>query len=227
MFKASEIDRNTVSAINQVTKYVRTVSSDNDGLRILFVGNSITLHSPNESIGWYGDWGMAASCEANDYVHRVVSEIEKTGVKVGFAIASTAFWELGYDDPANLSEDIFGCARDFGADIVIVRLAENIKDKKMSKVELRPYFEDMVRFFISDKTKQVIVTDSFWRRDIVDIMIKDICDKEGYTFCKLSDLYDDKKTMALGQFAHEGVSLHPSDYGMEKIAERILEVIKL
>ena len=33
----------------------------------------------------------------------------------------------------------------------------------------------------------------------------------------------DRKTMAIGQFEHEGVSHHPGDYGMMRIAERILE----
>ena len=48
--------------------------------RILFLGNSITMHSPNPSIGWTNNWGMAASGMGNDYVHVLTSAIDaRTG----------------------------------------------------------------------------------------------------------------------------------------------------
>ena len=50
-------------------------------------------------------------------------------------------------------------------------------------------------------------------------------DENGYAFCKISDLEEDPATMAIGQYEHRGVSVHPSDLGMELIAKRIFDVI--
>ncbi len=89
------------------------------------------------------------------------------------------------------------------------------------EISCKPYFDQMIRFMVTDEAKQVIVSDSFWRKDSIEQIILEIIEERGYTYCKLSGLELDEKTMAIGLFEHKGVAAHPGDYGMECIAERI------
>ena len=73
------------------------------------------------------------------------------------------------------------------------------------------------------KNAKIIVTDNFWNIEMLNKIFKEVCDENGYTFCHLSDLERDERTMAKGLFEHKGVAVHPSDFGMECIANRILE----
>lgn len=67
-----QIEKNTVKAENRLNTFI---NHSGKGKRIMFVGNSITKHAAKEEIGWFGDWGMAASKEENDYVHIVIMDI--------------------------------------------------------------------------------------------------------------------------------------------------------
>ena len=71
------IEQNNVSAEQQVQKRNYIGMYHNGGkINVLFIGNSITRHEPKPEIGWDHDWGMAASCKENDYVHVAVKLLE-------------------------------------------------------------------------------------------------------------------------------------------------------
>lgn len=226
MFEAKEVKQNTVSARGQVplSSLLQIYDVKNAKIRILFVGNSITYHAPKPEIGWFGRWGMAASCEKNDYVHQVVNMLETHYGKVGYGVAQLAQWEITFDEKSQEWKDNYCGMESFDADVAVIRMGENIPDTKLELTNVESYIEDMITFF-GKGCKQIIVTDCFWKREKLDNLLKKICDDNGYTFCQLSDLYENSKVMAFGQFEHHGVSLHPSDYGMELIATRIVELI--
>lgn len=227
MSEAKEIKQNTVSAQDQLpgSSLLQIYDKPDAKVRILFAGNSITYHAPKSDIGWLGSWGMAASCEANDYVHQTVAMLKKQYDSVSFGIAQLAQWELTFDTVENDWTVPYQNITALRSDIAVIRMGENIPSDKLELPSIETYIENMIQFFAVG-CRQVIVTDCFWKREKLDLVLKQICLKKHYTFCQLSDLYENSKTMALGQFEHEGVALHPSDYGMKLIAERIVELIK-
>lgn len=215
---------NTVSSANQMVKGAVKILKNDGKYRVLFIGNSITWHGPKADIGWHGDWGMAASKEENDYVHVLVSMLQESGDNVDYCIAQLAEWERDYERGLDILNEKYALAREFGADLVIVRIGENMP--KGSAPASKDRFAEMIGYFVTKPTTRVIVTDSFWQNDPRDNMIREIAQERGYTFCHLCDLEKDPKTMAIGQFEHRGVSVHPSDYGMEMIARRLFDAIK-
>ena len=219
----NELDNN-VSAEKQLgnSSVLSRIPSEN-GLKVLFVGNSITRHGYKADIGWYGDWGMAASCEEKDYVHRTVAKLKEKYGNVSAFIAQCAEWERNYERTEEVLNRTYSEARDFAADIVVIRIGENMP--KGSAPACKPQFAEMIKFFASNPEAKVIVTDSFWRNDARDGMIREIAEENGYVFCHLCDLELDESNMAIGLFEHKGVAKHPSDKGMEMIATRIFDCI--
>lgn len=213
--------KNDVEAHNQTREKLKIFESNNPrAKRVLFIGNSITLHEKKPEIGWNVNWGMAASAEDKDYVHVVLKGLQDRYGDISYAIVNVGEWEKNYWDESVLKK--FQAVKDFHADTIIFRFGENVC---RSALESSPFIE-YLRIFISYLTanaKQVIVTDCFWEYEPIDKDLKTVAKEKGYTFVKLADLGYQEENMAIGLFEHPGVAAHPGDLGMQRIAERILE----
>lgn len=218
------IEKNTVSARAQVSDNVM-ITEQGGKYNVLFAGNSITRHAPKSDIGWFGDWGMAASAKEKDYVHVAVRLLEEKLGKINYCIANCAKWERQYYKDENILD--CAAARDFNADIIVIRLGENLWSAKdeFDKHPIAPHFAKMAEYLSPNPNAKVIVTDLFWSAPIIDDAIHTVAAEKRYALIKLGDLGKDKQNMAIGKYWHEGVAMHPSDLGMQKIAERIVEKI--
>ncbi len=236
MTEKDYIKLNTVSSENQLkgNRYVTFTYRENAALKVLFVGNSITRHGIREEIGWFWDHGMAASSIDKDYVHRTAAMLEEKYGPVSFCIAQLANWERDYWHSDEVLNESYTDARDFGADIIVIRLGENIRDDDYRVTNVKDYYADMISFLkAKNPAAKIVVTDNFWKRKPIETTGRtindeffDVAGENGYTFCSIKDLSDDEKTMAIGLFEHRGVSIHPGDYGMEMIAKRIYAAIE-
>ncbi len=213
--------KNTVRAENQVKNDFRFTTEGSGKTKILFIGNSITRHGPAPEIGWFGDYGMAASSKEKDYVHVTASLLDEPLGGITIGIAQLSDWERNYAEEDILPR-LYQKAHTFNADIVIVRIGENMAPD--AAPASRPYFEEMIRF-CAHNAHTVVVTNSFWRNDARGKMLQELAQDNGYVFCSLSGLENDRRNMALDEYEHRGVAGHPSDLGMKEIAKRITKCI--
>ena len=220
----ADFERNTVPSAGQVKNSRVTFGGDPEApFRVLFVGNSITRHSIKPDIGWMRDCGMAASSLEKDYVHLTVAELERRYGRVCYCVAQLAEWE-GDTENAEILER-FHEARDFGADLVVIRIGENVPKTVTDSDRLAVAFEKMIRYFAVRKNCRILVTDLFWHRAAIDDAIEQARVRVGGIPVRIGDLGEDDSMKAIGQFEHHGVSIHPGDKGMRHIADRILEKI--
>lgn len=217
------IEKNTVKAKGQLKKneFVSIHYPENNGLKVMFVGNSITLHGVLPEIGWHWAHGMAASSADRDYVHLIEKEILKKQPDASFCVCQVASWERDYHI-GNEKLDLYKAARDFGADIIIMRFVENCP-RDNAKLELfKRQYNTLLEYLNKSVTAKIVITNSFWST-VFDSAIEEYAKEKNYPFVSLNDLGEDESMMAIGLFEHDGVAHHPGDKGMQAIADRIVD----
>ena len=224
--KYLQMEKNSVESQNQLKKaaYVGVENPDGTGSRVMFLGNSITLHGVKEDIGWYQAWGMAASAKEKDYVHRLMTAVRKQQPDAAFCICQGSTWEREYKNGSSVY-DAYESARAFGADVIVMRLIENCSKREFEPQIFKQALKDYLTFLDPAGKAKVIFTTGFWCHP-GDEMIKELAAEREQPLVTLGDLGELDEMKAIGLFAHEGVANHPGDLGMEKIAERIWEELR-
>jgi hypothetical protein len=196
--------------------------------RILFLGNSITLHGPKPEIGWTGSWGMAASSEEKDYVHIVASGLARhTGSTPRILVKNIADFErhyATYDVDLEL-RDSFA----FDPDLVVLAIGENVPtlDSEESKAQLKAGVMSILRCALARRHPLVVVRSCFWADATKDTLLREACREAGGIFVDAGPLGRDPANAARSErsFTHDGVAGHPGDQGMKALADAILKAV--
>lgn len=197
--------------------------------KVLFLGNSITLHAPAPQIGWNGNWGMAASAKDKDYVHILIDRMSQaTGKKPTVMVKNIADFErqLGaYKIKEQLKEELA-----FQADIIILAIGENCQSPDSE--EARQQFTDAMDRLLAHLHEQghptVFVRSQFWPDTNKDTLLKLATEKHKAIWVDLGQMGTDQKNFALSErvIEHAGVGRHPGDQGMQAIANKIWAAIE-
>jgi alpha-galactosidase len=197
--------------------------------KILFVGNSITMHGPKADIDWHGNWGMAATSLDKDYVHVVTKALAaKQGLPPEIMVKNVADFErnhVGYDIAGKFVD-----ATAFKADLVILCIGENVAALKTPEAQAKYQAQvaELLKTLKSNPKAQVIVRSSFWPNEPKDTAMRKACEAVGGTFVDISPLSKDEQNYARSErpYKHAGVANHPGDRGMAAIAEEIVRAVK-
>ena len=216
---------NTVPSKNQNAKPVYFDEKHSGRPRIAFIGNSTTLHNPKPDIGWYGSWGMAASCKENDYLHIIMSKIREKYPEASYCILSGAIWEINYktfDLEARYRE-----AKDFRPDIIITAITGNIPNNQFEIPAFKVAMKKLHDYLVDGREGvKIYQCTTFYRNELKVQGIKEYCEENGVKYVDISDIQDDRSNCAFDKFEHSGVGGHPGDKGMRIMAERFLAEIE-
>ena len=187
--------------------------------RLLVVGNSISRHGSAEDLGWKGDWGMAASCAATDFAHRLQARLAAgQGKPVDLLVQAVGGGTVVSKLAA--AQELTALR----ADVIVIQLGEN--DREPEAVFLKNYAALVERLRQANPGAHLVCT-GVWSppdgRSGRNDVIRAVCRQYGLPFADITAVCTNPGNYgsASGQWSHPGVRWHPGDGGMAGYAEAI------
>ena len=221
---ATDFQANPVPALGQNAKDQMSFDETKTGPRVLFVGNSITLHGPRPQIGWTNNWGMAATSREKDYVHLLQRRIVAAQPEAQCCLLQVAgSFERAFFKPDWTCEKNFAWARAFKPDVIVLFFGANVpKDYDAGKMEATRTFGAALDSFLDyvdpEKRAFVLMSQGFYVRPKLDAEKASVAARRGCAFVNLEDIRS--RADAHGKFNH------PGDLGMQLIADRFWETME-
>lgn len=180
---------------------------------LVVVGNSITQHVPDSSIGWSGNWGMAVKAEKDDFAHVAANLLMQPVTAVNAAdlertpITSTGA-AIGRVQPLINRKTT-----------VVVELGDNALYTPDSQFAVG--YDRLLSSM--DNALQIACVSTFWHNSAKDVIIAAQCAKHGGVYVFIGDvrtdpLNTDWKTIV---YTNEAVQGHPHEWSMNQIGQRV------
>ncbi len=214
-----DFQKNIVPSKNQ-NAYDYYEFDKGDGIRVLYVGNSITKHAPSPKLDWLNDCGMAASSIEKDYVHLVQAKIKEIHPNAAFSILQVANYEREFY--TREPENFYASARDFKPDLIVMFFGANVNkeyyDTENPPKTFEKAYEDLRNFLVDGREVFVMHSQGFFIHPSLDAEKEKVAKKYHDAFVNLEEMRKLPETH--GRFNH------PSDYGMQVIADSFWDVVK-
>jgi hypothetical protein len=187
--------------------------------RILFVGNSLTVHYPNPALDWPYLHGMAASQTDRDYVHQVqlkLAALQGTTPEIAIVSADINRW-----DRVTGRTVTGGLASEFGADLVVVQMGDN----STPEVPIEQW-EEAYKTIRTWSPNARFIALGVWAPNVgwKEENVRRAALAAGMEFVSIRDLHIFGVTDAR-QHTAPGVGWHPNDLGMDLISQRSVEAL--
>lgn len=208
--------------------------------RVLFLGNSITLHGPHEPYGWRHNCGMAASVPEKDYVHVLAAALE---ARTGTHLRLSPTPSQGGAEPANIVNLAGTFERSYAnysntplqaqlawkPDIVVLQCGENVVRDGFEPVRFREALRSLLGALQASGNPQIFITSQILGSGgALDDIKREACaeDPAHRTFVDLSGFHKDATNLASAEPFYTGIIVgHPGDKGMAAIAAALLEAM--
>jgi hypothetical protein len=201
--------------------------------RVLFLGNSLTYHPVNTDIGWYGDWGMASTSADKDYAHLVVSRIAGLNGGVSPEMKAVNVYQYGQYEQNyrnfNVATNMASLLA-WNPDVLVVELGENVETLTTAEKQqdFAASFLNLLTTFKDKSHPTIFVRNTWWPDATKDAIMKHATEEVGGVWVDLGNLTLNPLNVAtsMGIYTNEAVAAHPSNQGMQVMADGIFAAMK-